>query len=94
MKNFIIIIFSITSIFLNAQDYAGYIPIGIPPSPAAASYIQYEALPVELSSGIPSISVPIHQIQDRDISINISAPITQEDLESIKRPLISAWGGI
>lgn len=53
---------------LNAQD-----PTEIaPPTPTSASLGEYGAIPVSYYTGVPSISIPIFEIQGRDISLPIS----------------------
>jgi len=43
-----------------------------PPTPTAASLGEYGAIPVGLYTGVPSISIPIYEIQGRGISLPIS----------------------
>src|ERR1700761_947324 len=43
-----------------------------PPSPEAAALGRYGEIPVDLSSGIPSISVPVYEIKSRKLSLPIS----------------------
>jgi YD repeat-containing protein len=44
----------------------------IPPSPDAASLGKYGDIPVSLSSGLPQITVPLHEIKENDLQIPIS----------------------
>jgi YD repeat-containing protein len=44
----------------------------IPPSPNAASLGKYAEWPVNLYTGVPSIDIPLYQIQGRSISLPIS----------------------
>ncbi len=44
----------------------------LPPSPTAAEFAKYGDIPVDLSSGVPSISVPMYTLQGRGLSVPIS----------------------
>ncbi|MCP4457838.1 MAG: hypothetical protein GY816_07425 [Cytophagales bacterium] len=44
----------------------------IPPSPDAASLGKYGDTPVGMYTGIPNITVPLHQISEKDVNIPIS----------------------
>ena len=48
------------------------LPEVIPPSPTAASLGEYGDIPVSTYTGIPNISIPLYQIQSRDLSLPIS----------------------
>ncbi|MEM7367557.1 MAG: hypothetical protein AAF587_03080 [Bacteroidota bacterium] len=48
------------------------LPEIIPPSPTAASLGEYGDVPVGHYTGVPNISIPLYQIQSRDISVPIS----------------------
>jgi len=58
---------------LSVQDpEIWYNSISIPPSPNAATFAKYGDIPVNKSTGIPSISIPIVMIQDAGIALPIS----------------------
>jgi YD repeat-containing protein len=44
----------------------------VPPAPNAASLGKYGDIPVSLASGIPSVSIPLYEIQEGDLSLPIS----------------------
>ncbi|RPD42748.1 hypothetical protein [Chitinophaga barathri] len=44
----------------------------IPPSPTAASIAKYGDVPVSYYTGVPNISIPIYNVQNRDISVPIT----------------------
>jgi len=49
-----------------------HLPDVIPPSPEAASLGKFGEIPVSTYTGIPNISIPLHQIQYRDVNIPIT----------------------
>ncbi|MEZ5045294.1 MAG: RHS repeat-associated core domain-containing protein [Saprospiraceae bacterium] len=51
---------------LNAQQVA------LPPAPEAAAMKEYVDVPVNMYSGIPEMSIPIHAIQGREITVPIT----------------------
>lgn len=66
-KHLLLTLFGLISLALGQE-----LPTVIPPSPDAASMAKFGDIPVSTYTGIPSISVPIHTIQSRDISLPIS----------------------
>lgn len=48
------------------------LPNLVPPSPTAAALGKYTDFPVNIYNGVPSVSIPIHQLKSR----NITVPIT------------------
>ena len=48
------------------------LPQIIPPSPTAAALGEYGDIPVSYYTGVPNISIPLYNIQSRDISVPIS----------------------
>lgn len=62
----------------------------IPPSPDAAALGKYGAIPVDKSTGIPSISVPLYEIKTPRFSIPISLSY---HASGIKVEEISSWVG-
>nr|WP_319570098.1 BACON domain-containing protein [uncultured Draconibacterium sp.] len=71
MKRYILILLWIFPYLLNAQDLNPYSNI-IPPNPDAASLAKYADFPVDLSSGVPQISIPLWSIKCGDINVPIS----------------------
>lgn len=70
-KKYIFVLLWISPYLLNAQDSNPYSNI-IPPNPDAASLAKYADFPVDLSSGIPQISIPLWNIKCGDINVPIS----------------------
>lgn len=64
------------SCYLNAQAPSdtptGYYEQHVPPSPNASSLGVYGEIPVSYYTGIPSINIPIYDIKNGDIDLNIS----------------------
>lgn len=56
----------------NLEIAQQYWPKILPPSPDAASLARYGEVPVDLSKGIPSISIPIYEIQSGGLKVPIS----------------------
>lgn len=71
MKTYFLILVWISPYLLNAQESNPYNSV-IPPNPDAASLAKYADFPVDLSSGVPQISIPLWNIQCGDISVPIS----------------------
>src|SRR5688500_17118 len=44
----------------------------IPPSPEASDLAKYADIPVSLYSGTPTISIPLYEIKERELSLPIS----------------------
>lgn len=63
---------SIQSFVTNVELSQKYLPKVLPPSPDAASLARYGEVPVDLSKGIPSISIPIYEIQSGSLKVPIS----------------------
>jgi len=68
------LVFSVsTRGFSQAEPNVGrYVPQPIPPSPNASSLGKYGDVPVGLYNGIPSVNVPIWQVNEGDLSLPIS----------------------
>jgi hypothetical protein len=47
-------------------------PRVIPPSPDAQAFMRYGEIPVDYSTGVPSISIPIYEIKSGKLSLPIS----------------------
>ncbi|MEM9895903.1 MAG: hypothetical protein AAF789_06000, partial [Bacteroidota bacterium] len=64
------IVLTLVSVYFHAS-YA-QVPEIIPPSPNAATYLQYGNLPVKHSTGIPEIKIPIFTLKVDGLAIPIS----------------------
>lgn len=67
----------ISGLFMTSRAFAQdqeiwYSSISIPPSPNAASIAKYADIPVDKSTGIPGISIPVVTIQDAGVALPIS----------------------
>ena len=56
----------------SAQDISPSLPQIIPPSPTAAALGKYGDVPVGLYTGIPSINIPLYEINDGPLNLPIS----------------------
>lgn len=63
----------------------------IPPAPGAANLGKYVETPVDLSSGQPSISIPVHTLKGKEISVPISLSYRSG---GIKVEEIASWVGL
>jgi hypothetical protein len=61
-----------TSLMAQLTQTEVHLPEIIPPSPEAASLGKYAQIPISYYNGLPNISIPLYEIQVRDISIPIS----------------------
>ena len=57
---------------LAYSGYAQESPQIIPPSPNAASLGKYAEIPVSYYSGLPTVSIPLYEIEEKDISVPIA----------------------
>jgi len=72
MKKYIYsIFFFISSLILNAQNSTPYTNV-IPPNPDAASLAKYADYPVDLSTGVVQVNIPVWEIKCGNISVPIS----------------------
>lgn len=71
MRIYVLILLWVFPYLLNAQDSNPYNNI-IPPNPYAASLAKYIDFPVNLSNGVPQISIPLWEIQCGDIKVPVS----------------------
>jgi YD repeat-containing protein len=69
-----ILIVSLTFAQVPSQNNGALIPREqiIPPTPNAASIEQYDNYPVDLSTGVPLIEIPIYNVQSSQLSLPIS----------------------
>ncbi len=66
---------TVLTLFLTWVCFASFAqdaPNVIPPSPDAASLGKYADIPISTYTGIPNISVPLYQIQCRDVTVPIT----------------------
>ncbi|PTQ92461.1 YD repeat-containing protein [Mucilaginibacter yixingensis] len=55
-----------------AQTVPAPMPNVIPPSPEAQSFMRYGEIPVDVSTGVPDIQVPLYQITSGKLSLPVS----------------------
>ena len=67
MKNFLIFIFNFFVVILFGQSN-----IGIVPTPQSSALGKYVDIPVSLSTGTPSISIPIYTLNEGNLSLPVS----------------------
>ena len=48
------------------------LPQIIPPSPNAAELGKYASIPVSTYTGVPQISIPLHEVNEREVNLPIS----------------------
>ncbi len=75
MKNIItgiiaLAIFPIGHHYAQSNNYQ--LPTVIPPSPAVMNFLRYGEIPVDYSTGVPSISVPLYTVKSRKLELPIS----------------------
>jgi hypothetical protein len=61
-------------IFINVLCYSQKLPQITPPSPTAQNFMRYGEIPVDYSTGVPNISIPIYTVKSKklELPINIS----------------------
>lgn len=72
MKNSLLIILCIINACAFGQTNGYEVPNFAPKSPEAAAFLKYGEYPVDLSTGVPSISIPIYTIEGSGFNIPIS----------------------
>ncbi|MET3878849.1 hypothetical protein [Chitinophaga sp. OAE865] len=77
--------------FLKAQSEAVTLPKLIAPSPEAASITKYGIYPVNLFTGLPTISIPVYNISVRNFTLPISFDY---HASGIKVDDYASWVGI
>ena len=75
----------------EAQDISPSLPQIIPPSPTAAALGKYGDVPVGLYTGIPSISIPLYEINDGSLNLPISL---NYHAGGIKVEEVASWVGL
>jgi hypothetical protein len=68
----IIIIVCIFTFLQLTNLSAQQIPTIIPPSPQAQAFMRYGEIPVDYSTGVPSIEIPIYTIEGKKLKLPIS----------------------
>ena len=58
--------------FSSGGSNNGFVPDVIPPSPNAASMVKYGDITVNLSAGLPNLSIPLYTATERNITVPIS----------------------
>jgi hypothetical protein len=73
----------------NCQD----LPKIVPPSPLAAAFARYGEIPVDYSTGVPNIAVPIYNIKcgSLELPINISYHGSGIKVQDIASPVGLGW---
>lgn len=73
MKNKIICIVMFNLCYFTVLGQIGQTVSGIfPPSPEASAFAKYAKIPINLSTGIPNINLPLLELEGRDMNIPIS----------------------
>jgi YD repeat-containing protein len=57
---------------INAQAPSIQTPTIIPPSPQAQAFMRYGEIPVDYSTGVPSISIPLYTVKEKKLELPIS----------------------
>lgn len=71
-KNFLIVLFSqliFSSVMLGQSIQP---PTIVPPSPTAQTFMRYGEIPVDYSTGVPNIEIPVYTIEGNQLKIPIS----------------------
>ncbi|MEM9723390.1 MAG: hypothetical protein AAGA10_29240, partial [Bacteroidota bacterium] len=63
----------------------------VPQTPEAAAFVKYGNIPVNMYTGTPNISVPLHTLQGRELSLPVSLDY---DASGIKVDQIATWVGL
>lgn len=75
-RQFLSLIAAWACLFLSANAQTTQPPslanVAIPPAPDAAALGRYAEIPVSLYTGIPQVSIPVWQLQGRDLSMPVS----------------------
>src|ERR1700744_1854718 len=74
LRGFVILLFACAFTDVKAQDLQTSLnlPNITPPAPTAQNFMRYGEIPVDYSTGVPSISVPIYTVKSRQLSLPIS----------------------
>jgi YD repeat-containing protein len=73
MKTNVFLFFILISFSIYSQNTPEFeIPNYAPKSPEAEAFLQYGNIPVNLSTGVPNISIPLYTIESKDFRIPLS----------------------
>ena len=74
MRKTILLLSSYLSISIFGQQNNPYLqlPTVIPPSPVAQNFMRYGEIPIDYSTGVPKIEIPIYNIEGDKLSLPIS----------------------
>jgi RHS repeat-associated protein len=72
MKNIKQLVLLFLAIAMSLSELKAQIPNKTMPTPTAAALGKYSDIPVNLSTGVPSISIPIHTLSEGALSLPIS----------------------
>ncbi|MFT3705077.1 MAG: hypothetical protein QM802_22105 [Agriterribacter sp.] len=67
-----IVIHTLTLLFSTAVYSQADLPKVIPPSPEASALFRFQDYPMDYSTGLPSISVPLYEVKSGSLSVPIS----------------------
>jgi hypothetical protein len=71
-KRLIISIFALLLFGAGRVQSQPTLPTVIPPSPAVANFLRYGEIPIDYSTGVPNISVPLITLKSRKLELPIS----------------------
>ncbi|UOB16276.1 hypothetical protein [Abyssalbus ytuae] len=71
MKKLIRTTFFLLTLSLSSQDFPITFPEILPPSPEAALFRRYGEIPVDLSTGVPNIEIPIYTLKSNQLELPI-----------------------
>ncbi len=89
MKHILLICCLVTGFFSSAQE--GIIPEVFPPSPSASELGKYGTYPVDLSTGLPKIEIPLYTIEVGDLKIPIKLKYHASGIKVNQMP---SWVGL
>ena len=68
----LLLIFVFNAIFGQTQNLSFTLPKIIPSSPTAQNFMRYGEIPVDHSTGVPNIDIPLYDIRGKKLSLPIS----------------------
>ena len=74
MRKTILSFYTFLSVILYGQQSNQnlQLPTVVPPSPSAQNFMRYGEMPIDYSTGVPKIEIPIYTIQGKKLSLPIS----------------------
>ena len=87
----IIILILLNSLNISLKSQNKLLPTVIPPSPDAAAMTKHVDIPTNNYTGIPNISIPIHTIKTRELTVPISLSY---HASGVKVDEIPSWVGL